>query len=183
LRQAGVIETELARFKARNPHWPHPAPSRCWHASVVPVLISRLTQPLPAAPSLSQSAAPFVIRRYLRATDLVPGAAKDACGQVPLICLADFDMNATQKINDDLMQAVLALAHDSPGGIRITPAMNLLDARFGYFIETMPAMDVLPAGQSNRCAALIETRNCACTRSRSWGQAASVSCSARQTAL
>jgi hypothetical protein len=129
---------------------------------VVPVLISRLTLPLaPAAPSCPAGQQPFVIRALPQShIDLVPGTAKDACGQVPLVCLADFDLNATQKINDDLMQAVLALAHTSPGGIRITPAMNLLDARFGYFIETMPAADTLPAGQlESGCAALIETRN------------------------
>ena len=129
---------------------------------LAPVMIARLTQPpAPAAPSCPPDRQPFVFQALPEShVDLLPGTSKDACGQVPGVCLADFDRNATQKTTDDLIQEVLTLARSSPGGIRITPALNQLDARFGYFIDTMPAADASPAGQlESGCAALIETRN------------------------
>jgi hypothetical protein len=102
----------------------------------------------------------FVIR-----TD--PGAYIDvlpegvgACGRAPAVCRADFESNGTEKGIDDFYQWLLDGSGSSPGGIRIRPAVNLLDGEFHYFVESDPArFDDPPGGRISGCATEIRTRN------------------------
>ncbi|MFH1183804.1 MAG: hypothetical protein V1755_02045 [Chloroflexota bacterium] len=130
-------------------------------ATIAPIAIYRLTPPQTAVPPVCPAdQESFVVRTQPDSyVDVLPGAT-NGCGVVPRICLADFDKNATDKANDDVVQAMLEAAKASPGGIRIIPAMNLLDHRFSYFISPIRGMPAAPSGQQvSGCAALIETRN------------------------
>ena len=130
-------------------------------AGVAPVAIYRFAAVQTAAPPVcSAGQESFVLRTQPESyVDILPGAT-NGCGLVPRICLADFDKNATDKANDDVVQAMLAAAKASPGGVRIIPAMNLLDHRFSYFISPIRGIPPAPTGQPvSGCAALIETKN------------------------
>jgi len=130
-------------------------------ATLVPIAISRLaTPPTVARPVCPPGQAAFVIRIQPGSyVDVVP-AATNACGLVPRICLADFEKNASEKTNDDLVQAILTLAQSSPGGIRITPTMNLLELKLGYFIDPIRGIPKAASGQlASGCASWIETTN------------------------
>jgi hypothetical protein len=127
---------------------------------IVPVLINRLT-PAPAvtAPACDAGSQPFVIRAYPGSYIDVLAEPGGACGYLPEVCLADFDRRATDKTNDDFVQALISMARSEPGGLRITAAMNLTDARFHYFVS--PVGEPLAADRqlASGCAAETLTRN------------------------
>ncbi len=128
---------------------------------IAPVLIFRLTPPpTPAAPVCALKQQAFVIRALPEAyIDLVPDGSNH-CGLLPDVCLADFSRNATDKTSDDFIQAVVALAESSRGGIRLIPAMNLLDAKFQYFAALPAQSRHAPAGQLfSGCADEIVLKN------------------------
>ena len=128
---------------------------------VAPIAIYRLTPPQTAAPPVCPAGQlSFVIRTQPDGyVDVLPDATT-ACGLVPRICMSDFEQNSNQVVFDDFAQALLVLAHASPGGIRITPGLNLVDARFSYFVGYPGAVPAAPAGQLiSGCATLIETKN------------------------
>ena len=127
-------------------------------STVLPVALYRLTPALnPEAHVCPAGQVPFLIRAQPEShIDAVPAD----CGLVPRICAADLDRNATDKANDDLVQAILAMSESSPGGIRITSAMDLLAERFGYFVSPIGGTTMTPSGQLVAgCATQIETRN------------------------
>jgi hypothetical protein len=128
---------------------------------IAPVLIYRLSpRPSPAAPVCASSLNPFVLKAFPQAyVDVVP-AASSRCGLAPEVCLADLDAHATDKNNDDFVQALLLLARNSPSGIRIIPTINLLDASFHYFVSPTAHGLPVPAGQlASGCASEIVTLN------------------------
>ncbi len=91
--------------------------------------------------------------------DVLP-TSNHRCGLVPEVCLGDLDAHATDKSNDDFVQALLKLAKDSPTGIRIIPTMDLVDPSFHYFVSPLDHGLPVPAGQSvSGCATEIFTLN------------------------
>jgi hypothetical protein len=115
---------------------------------IAPVLIFRLTPSASvAAPVCDLKQQGFVIRALPETyIDLLP-AGTQRCGLLPDVCLTDFSTNATDKTSDDFIRAVIALAESTPGGIRLTPALNLLDKKFQYFAAPAAQSRYLPAGQ------------------------------------
>ncbi len=116
---------------------------------IVPIAVYRLTpSPSPAAPVCAPGTHPFVLRAAPQTyVDVLP-TSNHSCGLVPEVCLADLDAHATDKSNDDFVQALLKLAKDSPSGIRIIPTMDLLDPSFHYFVSPLDNGLPVPAGQS-----------------------------------
>jgi len=78
----------------------------------------------------------------------------------PEVCLADMQANATDKENDDFVQALLHAAQDSPDGIRVMPTINLLDGSFHYFASPPDNPLPLPDNQLVAgCAIEVATLN------------------------
>lgn len=128
---------------------------------VAPVAIYRLTPARPAAaPACPAGQEPFTIKTLPQGhVDVLPLGA-GACGLAPLVCRQDFEKNARDKVNDDLTQALLAMLGAAPNGIRITPALNFQDLRFGYFLSSPAESPAAPSGQIvSGCGTLIETAN------------------------
>ena len=79
---------------------------------------------------------------------------------VPEVCLADMQANATDKQNDDFVQALLFAAQNSPDGIRVIPTINLLDGSFHYFASPPDRPLPLPGRQLVAgCALEVATLN------------------------
>ncbi len=126
---------------------------------VVPVLTYHLSaNPLPETPACAFGREPFVIitnpGSYI---NVVPDATEN-CGLIPTVCMGDFEKNGTQKTVDDFFQKLLSLAQSSRDGLRIMPAINLLDAKFHYFVSTSSEILFAPSGQViSGCATEIRT--------------------------
>jgi hypothetical protein len=137
---------------------------------IAPVAIYRLTpSPSPSAPACPSSEHAFVLRAAPQAyIDLVPPSTRGCPapfgpgggGLVPDVCLADMQANATDKQNDDFVQALLFAAQDSPDGLRVVPTINLLDGSFHYFASPPGRPLPLPANQLvEGCALEVATLN------------------------
>ena len=135
-----------------------------------PVLIYRLTPP----PSVTTPSCPgaehaFVLRAMPQSyIDVVPPSTRDCPapngagrgGLAPEVCLADMQSHATDKENDDFVQALLFAAQDSPDGIRVIPTVNLLDGTFHYFASPPDRPLPLPDRQLvGGCALEVATLN------------------------
>jgi hypothetical protein len=128
---------------------------------ILPLLIYRLAgRPSPTAPFCPPGQRAFVVNAapgsYI---DIVP-ESKTQCGLVPTVCLSDFDKNGSEKSSDDFFGKLLSLAQSSRTGIRIMPALNLIDLEFHYFIDLSPQRLARPANQLvSGCALQILTKN------------------------
>jgi hypothetical protein len=139
-------------------------------ATIIPVAISRISKPESgAAPACAPGQSAFVIRTWpVSYMDVVPDAAGE-CGLAPRICLSDFEKNATDIANDDLVQAMLMQAQISAGGIRVTSTMNLPELRFGYFMSPIEGAPQAAAGRlRSGCASWIETNNSRLYKIEQW---------------
>lgn len=116
---------------------------------IIPVLIFHGKSPLSFnTPICASGQQAFVIRAdpasYI---DLISGGTK-TCGMVPDVCLADFAKNGTQGPVDDFYRDLLSLARTSKAGLRIMPAINLLDGQFHYFVADDPSiLNSISSGQ------------------------------------
>jgi hypothetical protein len=125
-----------------------------------PMTLRASSQPVLKAPACSTEQRPFVIRvnpgSYLDLTREEPYS----CGLAPTICLADFRRHNTEMAGDDFYQELDSLATFSPAGIRLIPAINLLDGYFQYFVITdQQVLAGSPGGLFSGCASRIQTEN------------------------
>jgi len=128
---------------------------------IMPVVTYYLSSP----PTLGKVACPvgqaaFAIKptpdSYI---DLKPDGTTQ-CGFAPAVCLSDFNQNGSQKSIDDFYQVLFSLAQSGSSGIRIIPSINLLDAKFHYFVNDPTHNLLLPAKQVlSGCATEIRTNN------------------------
>ncbi|HEX5837376.1 MAG TPA: hypothetical protein VFY26_06070 [Anaerolineales bacterium] len=80
------------------------------------------------------------------------------CSAVPRVCLGDFETNNIEKQIDDYYQRLLSLAEGEESGIRIVPALNLVEDEFHYFyLSTTRFPDVRDFVTG--CATEIQTKN------------------------
>ncbi len=128
---------------------------------VAPLLIDWLSRaPSPTAPACPASQRAFAFRAAPSAyIDVVAGSGR--CGSVPEVCLSDFERYGTEKSSDDFFQLLLSTAKSSPSGLRLNSAINLLDAKSGYFVDLAAASSPVP--QRNQvisgCAFEVNTLN------------------------
>src|SRR6266498_817234 len=55
------------------------------------------------------------------------------CGNIPQVCLNDFERNNLELVNDDYYRALISLAKNDNANIRIVPAINLTKNMFHYY--------------------------------------------------
>ena len=126
---------------------------------IAPLLVYRLVQkPAYRVPVCPVGQNPFVIEidngTYI---DLVNEPSLH-CSAVPRVCLGDFETNNIEKKIDDYYQRLLSLAEGEAAGIRIVPALDLLEEEFHYFYFSSTAFpDVQDAVTG--CATEIRTKN------------------------
>ena len=113
-----------------------------------------------SAPACPEEQVPFVAQFHPQSyLDILP-EGQAACGIVPEICLGDFDRNGLVKTADDFYQDLLARSRSSESGIRVIPAINLLDTKFRYFIMSHDrAPDLTSSGVFSGCAIEFNTSN------------------------
>ena len=127
---------------------------------VVPIVTysskSSVSHTVPECPS---EQVPFVAQFHPQSyIDILPQGT--ACGIVPEICINDFDRNGLEKTADDFYQDLLARSQSSESGIRVIPAINLLDAKFRYFIMSYDqALNLSSSGMFSGCAVEFSTTN------------------------
>jgi hypothetical protein len=129
--------------------------------AIAPVLVYLLSPRLsPSAPVCPAAQHAFVIKTAPESyIDVTPGGTRE-CGGIPGVCLGDFIENGTEKAIDDFFQDLLALAQSSQSGMRVTPAINLLDAKFHYFVDLEPHRSAVPATRIvSGCAVGMPTKN------------------------
>jgi hypothetical protein len=130
-------------------------------AGIAPALISHLTVPLaPSPPVCVSEQHPFVIQVTRESYIYLIPDGTGRCGVVPEVCLSDFDRHGTEKSSDDFFQDLLSMARSSGTGIRITPGINLVDARFHYFVDRVAPNAVVSRTQTlTGCAIEVLTKN------------------------
>lgn len=124
-----------------------------------PLTLRASSRPVLNAPVCSADQRPFAIQVNAGSfIDLVK--ENTSCGLAPEICLGDFSQHNTELGLDDFYQGLDALAASSQSGIRIIPAINLLDGYFQYFVTTdSQVLDDPSGGLFTGCAARIQTEN------------------------
>ena len=128
---------------------------------VVPIVTfsskSSVSHTVPECPS---EQVPFVAQFHPQSyIDILPHGKK-ACGVVPEVCMNDFDRNGLEKTADDFYQELLVRSQSSESGIRVIPAINVMDAKFRYFIMSYDqAPNLSSSGMFSGCAVEFNTTN------------------------
>ena len=102
---------------------------------LAPLVIYRLSAK-PAIPKVvcPLDEQPFVIEAHPGSyIDLIPDKSAQ-CGSLPEVCLDDFENHNVEITIDDFYQKLVAFAGSEVGSFRLTPALNLVNNDFRYFM-------------------------------------------------
>jgi hypothetical protein len=125
-----------------------------------PVTLRASALPTVNFPACSPEQRPFVIRIKQGSYINLFKDENASCGLAPEICYDDFLKHNTEMRIDDFYQELDSLAVSSQNGIRVIPALNLIDGYFQYFVITDPQVFDSPAQKLlSGCATRILTEN------------------------
>jgi hypothetical protein len=124
------------------------------------LFFNHLTQKGLSNPICPSGQVPFIIKMPPGSyVDLVQDG-KAACGSASQVCLSDFWQNGTERSYDDFYQRLFEFANSANPITRITPAYDLNDGGFHYFIGTPQQLGVsFPDHYVSGCAITIGTIN------------------------